>query len=57
MFDWVDPETTDAKRCTNAKKPIEVRTCSLPTCEATVYWVAGSWSKVFLVSDDIYLTE
>ena len=46
MFSWVDPETTEVTRCTAKQMPKEVRTCTLPSCEATVVWVPGEWSQV-----------
>ena len=46
MFSWVDPEYTEVTRCSNTQKPIEVRSCLIPSCNATAIWVPGQWSQV-----------
>ena len=57
MYSWVDPEITEVSRCNHRRKPIEVRSCSVPSCNATFVWGAGPWAQVWIFnsSDSIYL--
>ena len=41
---WQDPEPTDLTRCSSSQMPLEVRSCALAQCSASVFWVVGDWA-------------
>ena len=48
MYNWVDPSWSEAAQCTHSQRPEETRYCSVPPCDAKVFWVAGEWSQVLI---------